>query len=200
MNKLLLIFVKHPVAGKAKTRLAASLGNEKALAIYQKLLEYTLRISQEIFAHKVVFYGNEVPEKDLWSEAAYQRFLQQGNDLGARMEQAFEWGFGQGFEKILIIGSDNARLKSSHLHEAFMALEKEDVVIGPAKDGGYYLLGMKELIPELFRNKQWSTETVLSDTVIDAQMLKLKVAKLEELSDVDVEADLEGTFLEDFIS
>ncbi|MCI4669359.1 MAG: TIGR04282 family arsenosugar biosynthesis glycosyltransferase [Bacteroidia bacterium] len=198
-DNLLLIFVKHPVAGKAKTRLAATLGHEKALEIYKKLLAHTLKISQKVKASKETWYGNQMPENDLWSEAAFARFQQFGEELGDRMLNAFQMGFSKGYKKIIIIGSDNALLTEAHISTAFHSLEDHDVVIGPAKDGGYYLLGMKQAHDTIFHNKVWSTETVFSDTVEDVKTLNLKLKVLEELSDVDVEADLKGTFLETYL-
>ncbi|MEO0896346.1 MAG: TIGR04282 family arsenosugar biosynthesis glycosyltransferase [Bacteroidota bacterium] len=198
MNNLLLIFVKHPEAGKSKTRLAATLGHDKALDIYRRLLAYTRDISAQVDADKAVFYGNQMPKKDLWSDINYPRYQQEGEGLGERMEHAFKWGFEQGYKRIVIIGSDNARLTASHLQEGFDSLGEKDFVIGPAKDGGYYLLGMKELFADVFSNKEWSTATVFSDTKEDIVKVGKSLAELETLSDVDVEADLKGTFLEEF--
>ncbi len=199
MNDLLLIFVKHPVAGKAKTRLAATLGHEKALGIYRELLTHTQYVAEFSLASKVVFYGNEMPEEDLWSQAGFWRYAQQGENLGDRMMHAFSWGFSHGFEKVVIIGSDNARLQPRHLAKAFAALDNKDTVLGPATDGGYYIFGMKEVIEEVFKNKRWSTDSVLKDTLADLDKLNKSYTLLEPLSDVDVEEDLKGTFLEKWL-
>ncbi len=194
-SELLLIFVKHPIPGQVKTRLAASLGHEKALSIYQRLLAHTRDLSSQLSADKVVFYGNEVPEQDLWQEAGYPRFLQSGEDLGARMKHAFQWGLGQGYERILIIGSDCAELEAVHLQEAFLQLKEYDAILGPAKDGGYYCLGMKQLIPTLFEKKDWSTASVFTASIQDLLRENRAFYLLPTLSDIDHEADLEGTFL-----
>lgn len=198
-DSLLLIFVKHPVPGKVKTRLGATLGHKTAVAVYQQLLEYTCSISESVKADKAIWYGNDFPEEDLWSKAGYPRFGQEGDDLGARMQQAFEWGFAQAYKKIQIIGSDCASLTSEIINEGFSILDRHDFVIGPAEDGGYYLLGMNTPYYAVFRSRKWSTPQVLADTVEDLRMGGKNFLCLPTLSDVDTEADLIGTFLEPFL-
>jgi len=196
---LLLIFVKHPIPGQVKTRLAATLGNEKALAIYQDLLTYTLKLSQKLDVDKAVFYGNEVPMEDLWQAVGYRRFIQQGEDLGSRMQQAFAWGFEQGYERIVIVGSDCAQLTASHVQTAFELLANHDAVIGPAEDGGYYALGLSKMQASLFQGKVWSTSEVFRDCVRELVNAQQSFALLPTLSDIDFEEDLQGTFLEKYL-
>ncbi len=198
-ESLILIFVKHPIPGQVKTRLAKSIGNERAAEVYRKLLSFTKEQVEQLSADKVVFYGNVLPEKDLWAEARYLRKLQQGQTLGDRMKAAFRWGFQQEYKKIVIIGSDCSQLTPSILAEAFQILDQHEVAIGPAKDGGYYLLGMKQEIPQLFAKKAWSTDSVLSTTIKDLEDLHLSYQLLPELSDIDTVGDLKGTFLESFM-
>ncbi|MEM9721420.1 MAG: TIGR04282 family arsenosugar biosynthesis glycosyltransferase, partial [Bacteroidota bacterium] len=188
-----------PVPGKVKTRLAVDIGHAQAVKVYQALLRYTRRISAPLSAEKVVFYGNEVPETDLWSKVGYLRFLQQGPGLGERMEQAFSWGFQQEHKHIVIIGSDCAQLTTEILQEAFDRLKEQDAVIGPARDGGYYLLGMNALVPGVFSGKEWSTDTVFSATLRDFEHENLTYSLLPTLSDVDTIEDISGTFLEAFL-
>lgn len=199
-KQLLLIFVKHPEKGKSKTRLAKGIGEDKALAVYRELLAHTLSVSQDVSVDKVVFFGNQMPEKDLWSEAGFSRFQQVGDDLGSRMNHAFSWGFSQGYERICIIGSDCATLSSEILASAFSVLEKKDFVIGPAKDGGYYLLGMSSLYSKVFEGKVWSTANVREEAVADLAAGNKTYDLLPVLSDVDVVEDLRGTFLESYIT
>lgn len=199
-SRLLLIFVKHPVPGKVKTRLGATIGHENAVLVYQDLLSYTCRQVKNLLADKQVWYGNEIPDQDLWSQAGYERLMQTGEDLGARMALAFAEGFAAGYEKILIIGSDCAALTTEHLEQAYAALDTHDAVIGPARDGGYYLLGLKALLPALFENKTWSTASVRPDTLADFAAANKSVHQLEMLSDIDTEADLKGTFLAKHLS
>lgn len=196
---LLIIFVKHPIAGQVKTRLAASIGDEKAVLVYQALLDYTHSIVAPLPVDKAVFYGNHLPDKDLWSEAGYTRRIQSGAGLGDRMESAFAWGFEQGYRRIVIIGSDCAELTTRILMTAFEQLQSDDVVIGPATDGGYYLLGSKQLHRELFQNKNWSTASVYTETIGDINKEALRFTALPFLSDIDTIADLTGTFLEKYV-
>lgn len=198
-DSLLLIFVKHPIPGQVKTRLAATVGHDTALKVYQELLRFTCGLAQQLRVDKAVFYGNLIPETDVWQEAGFPRYLQKGPDLGSRMQHAFEWASAQGYQKIAVIGSDCAQLTPEILQTAFDALDREDAVIGPAHDGGYYLLGMKDAFPAVFTNKNWSTESVFPDTVSDFQQADKTFFLLPTLSDVDHEADLKGSFLESFL-
>lgn len=192
----LILFVKHPVPGEVKTRLAAELGTEKAVAIYEALLAHTRDVSLQVASEKVVFYGNALPDMDLWSAAGYARYPQQGKDLGARMDHAFASVFAGGADKALLIGSDCAHIQPHILEQAFACLDKKDVVLGPASDGGYYLIGMRQQFSPVFQGKTWSTDTVLADTVRDLKAAGKSYDFLPTLSDVDTAADLEGTFLQ----
>ncbi len=198
-QRLLLIFVKHPIPGKVKTRLAEGIGEPTAVAIYKELLTYTLSISQPVDADKVVFYGNQIPPNDLWSDAGFPRYLQEGPTLGERMSRAFEWGFKEGYRNITIIGSDSAQLTTQILEEGFNHLTEYEAVIGPAYDGGYYLLGMNRIIPGVFTDKYWSTDTVFSSTIRDFTLAEISYYLLPTLSDVDTIDDLPGTFLEKWL-
>ena len=192
-KKLLLIFTRNPQLGKCKTRLAAKIGAENALDIYKFLLQHTVAITQDSTPNKRVYYSEEIWEEDIWNPKFYTKMLQKGNDLGERMKHAFEEGFRDGYEKIIIIGSDIYDLSQQDIEAAFLALEDHDFVIGPAKDGGYYLLGMKTLKPKLFQNKEWGTTTVLEDTLQDLSNetvchlpLKNDIDVLEDILDIEV--------------
>ncbi|WP_354355268.1 TIGR04282 family arsenosugar biosynthesis glycosyltransferase [Pedobacter sp. UYP30] len=186
----IIIFVRHPELGKVKTRLAKSIGNEKALQVYTKLLQHTLEITKSIDAAKFVFYTEEIQENDLWSEKGYWKCKQKGTDLGERMKNAFSFLFEQGFKQVLIIGSDCYQLTSKAIEQAIKLLDESDLVLGPAVDGGYYLLGMSKLYSVLFENKTWSTDSVAAQTLQDAEKLDLKVVQLQALFDVDEFDDL----------
>lgn len=189
-RRLLLIFVKNPVLGKVKTRLARTIGNKKALEVYLQLLKHTVQITSHADCNKAVFYSDFIEENDSWPDTMYQKQVQQGNDLGQRMLHAFIWAFGQQYGHVIIIGSDCPQLSTSVIQDAFEHLQTSDAVIGPAADGGYYLLGMKRLIPELFSNKIWSSTSVLADTTEDLQRLQVSYKQLLTLYDVDEEKDL----------
>lgn len=190
MNKknLLLIFTKNPVAGKVKTRLARDLGNEKALQVYNFLLQHSMQVTSSLKVEKHVYYSDEVASRDIWDNAEFEKKQQHGSNLGVRMENAFREGFAEGFENIIIIGTDLYDIDSSDLENAFRELEQHDVVIGPAQDGGYYLLGMKSLNSALFKNKDWSTSSVYKDSLRDLEDYKVKV--LNTKNDIDVLDDI----------
>jgi len=186
----ILLFTKNPELGKVKTRLAKTIGNERALEIYKNLLTHTQSIASPIDADKFVFYSDTINETDQWSAADYYKKLQFNGDLGQRMAAAFQEAFSLGYQSVCIIGSDCYELTSAIISEAFSKLSDHDVVIGPTHDGGYYLLGMKLLYKPLFLNKSWSTDTVFSDTINDFDTLSLTSYRLIKLSDVDEEKDL----------
>ena len=188
-KNLLLIFTRNPELGKCKTRLAATVGDETALDIYNFLLDHTVAITKNLNAAKQVWYSEKIWDNDIWDDAFYDKKLQNGADLGIRMGNAFQDGFASGYERIIIIGSDMLDLSQGDLEQAFEQLKDNDFVIGPAQDGGYYLLGMKTFKPKLFRDKAWGQETVLEDTLNDLQ--NEKHAVLEERNDVDVYEDIQ---------
>lgn len=189
-KNLLLIFTRNPELGKAKTRLAKTVGNETALEIYKFLLERTKNVSSKVNADKAVYYSVKIRENDIWDENIYQKHQQAGKDLGIRMCNAFKNGFDAGYQKVIIIGSDLYDLSSKNIKEAFKHLDHNDVVLGPAEDGGYYLLGMNSLHEKVFQNKEWGTETVQKETLEDLK--DKKVFLLDKLNDIDVFDDIQG--------
>jgi len=184
----LIIFTRNPELGKCKTRLAKVIGDEAALEIYKYLLNHTAEISKNIKADKFVFYSDDIKKEDLWNKDIFRKKLQYGTDLGARMENAFTELFQLNYEKVIIIGSDLLDLNTKHVDDAFQLLETNELVIGPAKDGGYYLLGMKNLHLDVFKNKDWGTSTVFKETIKDIQ--KRNYALMEELNDIDTFEDI----------
>jgi rSAM/selenodomain-associated transferase 1 len=187
----LVIFVRNPVLGQVKTRLAKDIGDERACAIYLQLLEHTLKITRSLSFRKFIYYADEVSDYDLWSVPGYTKRMQSGTNLGERMLNSFKELFEQGFTRIVIIGSDCLQLQAENLQEAVTLLESNTAVIGPASDGGYYLLGLTKLYPVLFVNKPWSTDQVLTKTIDDFNNQGISYALLEELSDIDDITDLE---------
>lgn len=185
-----MIFTRPPVLGKVKTRLAADVGEEAALNIYHFLLEHTVSVTKGLEVVKQVYYSEEIIENDIWNNDVYEKKLQRGNDLGERMQNAFEDGFSNGYENIIIIGSDLFDLCREDLEKAFSLLQDHNFVIGPAEDGGYYLLGMKRMLPQLFQNKAWGTSAVFQETVKDLR--EENVSYLEYRNDIDVYADIKG--------
>lgn len=188
-KEALLIFVKNVQSGQVKTRLAATVGNEKALSVYKQLLSHTVSITQNLPVDKIVFYSDFI-EDDIWENNFYKKQIQEGNTLGMKMENAFKSSFTAGYEKLLIIGTDCPGINESILKNAFTQLNHFDILIGPATDGGYYLLGMKKAHPFLFKNIKWSTDVVLQQTVDLCNRNQLSYFLLPELSDIDEEKDL----------
>ncbi|MEX2478975.1 MAG: TIGR04282 family arsenosugar biosynthesis glycosyltransferase [Gracilimonas sp.] len=184
-NKL-IVFVKNEEAGKVKTRLANTVGDDKALEIYRKLLGYTFDQVNSLEVTKEVWYSRFIEQEDVWSEGDFKKHVQEGVNLGERMSGAFRKSFEEeGVEKAVIIGSDCAELTTVILEEAFSRLDKNDIVIGPAEDGGYYLIGMSRFFPELFKDIAWSTESVLEKTIQKATQMGASHFLLKELNDVD---------------
>jgi hypothetical protein len=188
-KNLLLIFTRNPELGKSKTRLAKTIGDQTALEIYKFLLKRTQEIAVKVNADKAVYYSVKVRNNDIWDSSIYQKYQQFGEDLGVRMKNAFKNGFEAGYKKVIIIGSDLYDLSSKIIDNAFQKLESNDFVIGPAEDGGYYLLGMNFLQENIFENKDWGTENVRKDTLVNLK--DKKVFLLEMLNDIDVFEDIE---------
>lgn len=185
----LIIFTRNPELGKCKTRLAKTIGDENALEVYKYLLQHTASISEVIQADRYVFYSEHIIDNDIWDSKKFRKKMQKGSDLGERMLNAFSGLLNRGYEKVAIIGSDLLDLDSGVIETAFRQLDFNDVVIGPAQDGGYYLLAMKALFDHLFKNKNWSTASVLDATLDDLR--QHKVYLLKTLNDIDTFEDMQ---------
>ncbi|MEZ0485812.1 TIGR04282 family arsenosugar biosynthesis glycosyltransferase [Fibrella aquatica] len=185
----LIIFVKNPIPGTVKTRIARTVGNAKAAEVYRYLIHYTQQVTRYVPWKKTVYYADFINPTDGWS--GYGKAKQVGTDLGERMDNAFRDQFAAGAEKAIIIGSDCLTITEEHLFAAFQALDRADVVIGPATDGGYYLLGMKQPNPFLFEKMPWSQPELrlLTEQAILQQGLTFE--RLEELTDIDEWSDYE---------
>lgn len=204
MNYILIVFVKNPVPGKVKTRIAATVGDEKAAEVYLELLKYTKAVitkwlekpDKKAQKQAVIYYGDYINPNDLWDNPNFLKKLQVSHpDLGMRMQMAFEEELIEEAACVVIIGSDCLALRSEHLSAAFEGLNENDAVIGPADDGGYYLLGMKKMLGFLFENKSWSQPTLIEETLTDLNRRKTShdvpytYQLLETLSDIDTWED-----------
>ena len=187
-ENLIIIFARNPKLGKVKTRLAKTIGDFAALETYKILMKHTSNVVEKSNAEKIVFYSEYIDNNDVWAKIKCEKVKQSEGDLGEKMQTAFEYAFELGHKKIVIIGSDVYSLKTEHIDSAFTQLETHDVVIGPAHDGGYYLLGLNFIIPELFEQKKWGTSSVLENTLADLN--ELNVTLLEPLNDIDTFEDL----------
>lgn len=187
---LLIIFTKNPELGKCKTRLAQTMGDEKALEIYELLLDYTVSFTKVVDLDKHVYYSNSIPDNDRWSLPGFEKHLQVSGNLGIKMSHAIHESFKKGYKKVVIIGSDCAEIDEDTINEAVIQLKYHDAVIGPAVDGGYYLLGMNQPILDLFIDKSWSTLELINETISCLKRLDHSFYLLPEYSDIDYEADL----------
>lgn len=181
----LIIFARPLVHGKVKNRLAAQVGHKKALEVYEKLFNHTMNVAVESKFPFTIYYSDPFNHRDPDSK------VQLGRDIGERMANALELELtNQKKDKICLIGSDCLEITAEIISDAFTQLEHFDVVLGPAKDGGYYLIGLKQPNATLFESIDWSTSKVLAQTLRKAQALGLSVHLLPELADVDTASDL----------
>ncbi len=189
-KRALLITMKNPVLGKVKTRLAASLGHEKALEIYHFLLRHTREVALLTVAARYLYYSDFVDEMDEWPGSDFIKKIQSGKDIGQRMARCFEEVM-PAYEMAVLIGCDIPGLSAGILENAFNKLEDHDFVIGPAEDGGYYLIGMKKFYPAVFEGIAWSTPAVFEATLNRINALGKSWACMERLMDVDDVGDWE---------
>jgi uncharacterized protein len=188
-KEVVLVFQKNEVLGKVKTRLALGMGELRALEIYRHLIRLTYSALEDVPVPVWTYFSDFIPESTYPS--VEKSLVQQGQDLGERMANAFARTFESGMNKVVLIGTDCPTLQPQHLKQAFDALTNSDLVLGPASDGGYYLIGMKHLHPNLYEGITWSTSTVLAETLKRAKIAGLSVYLLPQLDDVDTAADWE---------
>lgn len=199
IENAIIVFIKNPALGKVKTRSAATLGDEQALKIYHTLMEHTMLTTRDLEANKYLFYSEYVDESDVWDNDKYLKSVQhQTQDLGLKMASAFEITCQNKHKKALIIGSDCFELNDEIIKEAYHRLTESEVVIGPANDGGYYLIGFnfqvigegyEQVLANLFLNKEWSHERVCQEAIEACKQLNLACYQLPTLTDVDEEKD-----------
>ncbi len=191
----LIIFTRYPEPGKTKTRLIPALGAEKAAALQRQMTEYTLTQVRELQKERLItaevrFAGGDRTLMVGWlgSDLIYKP--QGEGDLGTRMARSLSLACQDNVDSVVIIGTDCPGLNAQLMAKAFKQLHAQDLVLGPALDGGYYLLGLRYFIPELFIGINWGTAEVLQQTVDIATQLNLSVAYLPQLADVDRPEDL----------
>lgn len=188
MNKtLLIVFVKNIILGKVKTRLAKTIGNQTAFEVYKALVDLTEKATQTLEADKRIYFSDVViPNK--WPND--YKAVQHGQDLGERMLNAFKKGFEDGYEHIILIGSDLPDISASIIEKGFEALNHNDCVFGPAEDGGYYLIGLNKMLECVFEDKPWSQSHLLEDTVKELRSKHITYSSLKTLNDIDTLEDL----------
>jgi rSAM/selenodomain-associated transferase 1 len=194
ISDCILIFVRAPEGGRVKTRLAAEIGADAALRVYRRLAEHAVAEARAVSADvalRIHFTpadaGGGVRS---WLGGGAEYVAQNDADLGGRMRAAFEAAFEAGYRRVIIIGSDLPGLTAELLRDAFHRLDHHAVVLGPARDGGYYLLGLRQMVPSIFSDIPWSTGEVFAATTARLATLGITPALLPVLADVDVAADL----------
>lgn len=197
MTDIILLFIKSPEKGKVKSRLAKAIGEDMALDVYKYLVCDTLEtLETSKYAFRLYFYppDSEAIVKN-WLGSAYSYVPQHGIDLGERMKNAFTRAFSEGMDKVVLIGSDIPDLSTSLINEAFDVLVTRDAVIGPAHDGGYYLIGFNRhsFLPDIFQGIVWSTDSVYCETMNIFDKSGFSVHVLAELADVDTYENLKKT-------
>jgi len=189
MTNVLVIFAREPVPGMVKTRLAVGVGPESSAEIYATLLERTLLTAGRSDAEVMISLAMD-PNAS-WAATLEVPFEIQGRgDLGERMAECFGRRFSEGAKRTVIIGSDNAHLRHDHIRSAFSALDHHPVVLGPADDGGYWLVGQRTPGIDLFTGVPWSSPNTLDATRSSLQVLEVEWHELETLPDIDTEEDL----------
>ena len=206
MRQRLIIFTRYPTPGKTKTRLIPALGAVGAADLQREMTEYTLALAHGlqqddrpgVWEVEIYYTGADRAAVVQWlgAEAAAgdipgHRYREQASgDLGHRLQSAFAEAFGAGCQRVVVIGIDCPDLNGAILGQAFSHLADHDLVVGPAWDGGYYLIGLRQLTLEVFENIAWSSDRVLTQTLERASGAGLRVAQLPRLHDLDRPEDL----------
>ncbi|MEW5745570.1 MAG: TIGR04282 family arsenosugar biosynthesis glycosyltransferase [Nitrospirota bacterium] len=193
-KRCLLLFVKSPEKGTVKSRLAKDLGEDAALDLYRCfVLDLLQTLKGGEYAFSICYHPPEAGDAvEQWLGSSYASMPQRGNDLGERMRSAFEEVFAAGFSAAVIMGSDIPDLPHALIDEAFSSLESADSVIGPAVDGGYYLIGFRRdaFLPDIFENMPWSTDTVYEETMAVLERNHADVHVLPAWRDIDTLDDV----------
>ena len=196
MKRGLIVFAREPIPGMVKTRLAAAVGGQVAADLYETMLRAVLKTSRRLDDVETVVYWaceeESLPRLDEKYRCSSRR--QSMGDLGQRMQAAFQEMFSGGCDVCCIIGSDAPDLPLPYIQEAYrlLATQQADAVFGPSRDGGYYLLGMRKIWPQLFRNIPWSSADVLEQSLTAARESGLTAALLPEWQDIDTVEDLQA--------
>jgi uncharacterized protein len=195
MDSKIIIFTRYPEPGKTKTRLIPALGQDGAATLYRRMAEHTVGVARDLaqvrgISLEVRYEGASEDLMNSWlgDELLYRE--QTGSDLGARMWWSFQDAFDDGFSQVVIVGCDCPGMNVAILDAALEQLRNWDLVLGPANDGGYYLMGLRKPHRELFQNVAWGTGWVLDQTVGIARSLQLSVILVSALDDVDRPQDL----------
>ncbi|MDO5978141.1 TIGR04282 family arsenosugar biosynthesis glycosyltransferase [Flavivirga spongiicola] len=189
-KELIIVFVKNIKLGKVKTRLAKTIGNQGAFEVYSELVKITELATENMLTDKRIYFSDVVIDGK-WKND--YKTIQEGKNLGERMKNAFKKGFEDGYERIVLIGSDLPDISSKHIENGLKNLNSSAVVFGPAIDGGYYLIGMTKMYHSIFNDKPWSESHLLEVTLKELNQEKIPYTLLEALNDIDTFEDLENS-------
>ncbi|MFN6086135.1 MAG: TIGR04282 family arsenosugar biosynthesis glycosyltransferase [Fluviicola sp.] len=189
MSRKIIIFQKNRLPGQVKTRLAKTIGDEKALEIYDFMVK-NIHACIEPLGFDTSVYFSHFDEKNVLWDYASTSIQTQDPDLGIRMYDAIKHELEKGYTNVILIGTDFIDFQKELIEDAFNKLDQNDYVFGPTYDGGYYLVGCKKVHSEVFLDKIWSTETVLIEAIDELEKLKLTVGFTEKINDIDTEEDL----------
>jgi uncharacterized protein len=154
---------------------------EERLRIDGQLVNHTIQITSDFPVTKHLYYNEKISTGDNWNPLLYKKQLLKGDHPGIQMQNAFQAAYNEGFRKVIIIGSNAMGLEKRHLEEAFLSLKIIEFCIGPATNGGYYLLGMNQFEPILFQNKEWDSANLCKSSIRDIGNLKAALYKLPTL-------------------
>jgi rSAM/selenodomain-associated transferase 1 len=179
-HNVLIIFVKYPEPATVKTRLAKSIGKDSAARLYRAFVEAVVKRTEGKRFQRVIFYSPSGKERQMrnWLGAGLEFYPQEGAILGERLSRAFQFAFKNGAKKVVAIGSDSPTIDKRIILDAFRRLKRAQCVIGPASDGGYYLIGLSSFYDGIFKGICWGTGSVLGRTVDKLRRLKIKYAIL----------------------
>ncbi len=193
--RALIIMTRYPEPGRVKTRLIPALGANGAARLHRQMVEYTLATVKNLSSVTaagifIFFQGGSRELMAEWLGDGVEYLPQVEGDLGDKMRAALQTVFNRGFEEVIMIGSDCPAIDAEILAQAFSGLSRAGMVIGPAADGGYYLLGLKQVYEPLFEKIDWGSGVVLRQTLSAARKVGLRVQSLSELRDIDRPEDL----------
>jgi hypothetical protein len=194
-RRVLAIFAKQPLPGQVKTRLAKQIGEVAAARLYAKFVETILAVTESVADQRIIAYSPDTESARRWFEASVSTagdtlWVQPAGDLGARLTACAEFALSEPEHSLVIIGTDSPTLSTETIAEAFRRLEHNDVVLGPARDGGYYLIGLRSACPRLFAGIDWGTDRVLVQTISRVEEQRLSLHLLPLFYDVDTLEDL----------
>lgn len=184
---LVIVFVKNIKLGKVKTRLAKTIGNQGAFEVYSELVKVTEKATEDLLVEKRIYFSDAVVNTKWKSD---YKTVQHGINLGERMKNAFKKGFEDGYERIVLIGSDLPDITAKHINQGLEVLKENSVVFGPAEDGGYYLIGLSKMYDFAFDNKPWSASNLLTKTLSELKEKRITFTTLDTLNDIDTYEDL----------